>query len=83
MHPHHPEPLRIQILNECGEPVEPPDEVTYSASYEVLDIDPSPFDATDIHTCAICTSPDWRWILHMKPTEPPCAAGMAALSGGV
>ncbi len=60
----------FEVLNEQGEVVEPPDGVTYSSSYEVLDTAPPDFDATGSHSCAFCASPDWRWILQMKPNEP-------------
>ncbi|MBV9823696.1 MAG: hypothetical protein JO144_15805 [Actinobacteria bacterium] len=60
----------MEIRNEQGELVEPPDGVTYSSSYQVLDAEPPDFDAAGSHSCAFCSSPDWRWILHMKPNEP-------------
>ena len=69
MHRDH-NPLHFEIRNEQDELVEPPDGVTYSSSYEVLDTTAPDFDATGTHSCVFCASSDWRWVLHMKPNEP-------------
>lgn len=76
--PNDPEPLHIEIRDERGALVESSGEVTYSGSYEVLDTAPPNFDASGSHTCTFCASPDWRWILQMKPTEPGAPMAWAA-----
>lgn len=61
--------LKVEIRNDWGELAEPPDGVTYSSSYQVLDTEAPAFDATGSHSCVFCSSPDWQWILQMKPHE--------------
>lgn len=75
---HDHEPLQTELRNQHGEPVEPTNEVTYSSTYQVLDTSPSGFDPTGSHRCVFCASPDWRWILQMRPTEPNAPLAWAA-----
>jgi hypothetical protein len=73
------EPLELEIRNAGGELMEPPDGVSYSATYRSLDGGgPTVFDPSGSHSCAFCTSRDWRWILRIRPSEPDAEVAWAA-----
>jgi hypothetical protein len=60
----------LEIRDAQAQLVEPPEGVSYSGTYRSLDdAGPSKFDPSGSHSCAFCASPDWRWILHVRPSE--------------
>lgn len=54
-----------------GELVEPSEGVAYSATYRPSDdTSRSEFDPSGAHSCVFCGSPDCRWIVLIRPSEP-------------
>src|SRR5215218_10468290 len=63
---------QFEIRNAHGELAKPPEDISYGGSYRPLDDagSPSRFDPSGAHSCVFCASPDWHWILEIRPSEP-------------
>ncbi len=60
----------VEIRNEHGELVEPPEGVSYSGTYRPLESDTPGFNPSGAHSCVFCGDSNWQWVLETRPAAP-------------
>ncbi len=65
--PDHDDANHVEIRDEHGELVEPPEGVSYSSSYTPLEAGTPGFNPSGPHSCVFCGNSDWRWVLEIRP----------------
>ncbi|HEX8081080.1 MAG TPA: hypothetical protein VF557_12785 [Jatrophihabitans sp.] len=62
---------RIEIRDQDGNLVDPPEGVTYESAFATMPDEPDDQpEPTESDTCVFCESHDWQWVITPRPHQP-------------